>query len=64
MRFIDRPLSKVTSAMCQAELERAKAAHNAYANAVRAMKRLIEAKTDLGDMGDAEPPEKGRGDGD
>ena len=58
MRFIDRPLSKVTPAMCEAELERAKTAHNAYANAIRATKRLIEAKTDLGDMGDAEPPKQ------
>lgn len=54
MRFIERKLSNLTVAACDAELKRAKAAHATYANAIRATKRLIETRPDLGDMGDAD----------
>lgn len=55
MRFIDKPLSKLTPAMCDAEEARAKAAHAAYGNTIRATKRFLEAKADLEDCyGDAD----------
>ena len=54
MRFIDKPLSELTPGLCEAELNRAKAVHARYANAVRAIKRVIEAKADLDDMGDGQ----------
>lgn len=56
MRFMDIPFSELTRAKCDAEEARAKAAYRAYANAIRAMKRLLEAKADLGDMGDGQKP--------
>ena len=40
--------------MCDAELERVKAAYSAYAKVVRVMKGLIEAQAPLADMGVAQ----------
>ena len=51
MRFIDRKISDLTVAACDAELERAKKAHATYAKFIRTTKGLIEAKANLNDMG-------------
>ena len=55
MYFLDTPLKDLTPDLVQTELDRAEVAHRAYANALRATKRLLEAKTEMEGVKAAKP---------